>query len=416
MSTSTSKCKDEKVEAVHPSLATLALHTPSPPASWVGGVERHLAPPITLSATFSLPSGQHVEGEPVYGRYGHPSRLHLEATLARLEGAAHCLAFSSGMAAAMAVLDGLKAGQSLVASKHLYGEVMAAIRHLGDRGVGARFVDCSQVEEVSAAVDASTSLVWLEVCTNPTLRLVDLRAVVEVVRARNPHCRVLVDNTFLTPWVLRPLDLGADIVLHSLTKYINGHSDVIMGCLATNQPTVHGELEEQQRHRGATPSAFDCYLVHRSLATLELRMERHMTSGLAIAQWLETRPEVESVSHPLLPSHPHHQLALCQHRGRHSGMLAFSLSSSSAATTFLSALCLVQSAASLGSGHSLACQPASLTHAMCSEEERQEAGVVAGLVRLSPGLEAVEDIIGDLEQALDRVFWSSLDSQQHTDM
>ena len=383
-----------------PCPATPALHTPPPPGAWAGGPGRHLAAPITPSATFLLPSGEHVEGEPVYGRYGHPSRLHLEATLAAVEGAAHCLTFSSGMAAACAVLDSLVPGEEVVASRHLYGEVLTAIRGLAARGVTATFLDCSEPAAVAAAVRPSTRLLWLELCTNPTLRLLDLRAVVAAVRARNPSCRILVDNTFLTPWVVRPLDLGADIVLHSLTKYINGHSDVIMGSLATNQPEVQQELEERQRHGGAAPSPFDCFLVQRSLATLHLRLERHMSSGLAAARWLEGRPEVAAVLHPLLPSHPQHRLALHQQAARHSGMLSFHLHSAAAAAAFLSALSLVRSAASLGSAHSLACRPALLTHAMCSEQERRAAGVTPDLVRLSVGLEDLEDILADLEHAL----------------
>jgi cystathionine gamma-lyase len=286
-----------------------------------------------------------VEGEPVYGRYGHPSRLHLEATLAAVEGAAHCLTFSSGMAAASAVLDSLLPGEEVVASRHLYGEVLTSIRGLAGRGVRSTFIDCSDPGAVGAAVGPATRLVWLELCTNPTLRLLDLPAVVAAVKARSSACRVLVDNTFLTPWVVRPLALGADIVLHSLTKYINGHSDVIMGSLATDRPELQQELEERQRHGGAAPSSFDCFLVHRSLATLHLRLERQMASGLAVARWLEARREVAAVLHPLLPSHPQHALARRQQAGRHSGMLSFHLRSGAAAGTFLRGLRIVRSAA-----------------------------------------------------------------------
>ena len=182
----------------------------------------------------------------------------------------------------------------------------------------------------------------------------------------------MVDNAFLTPWVVRPLDLGVDVVLHSVTKYLNGHSDVIMGALLLNDEELGEKLYRIQKYRGATPSAFDCYLVHRSLATLTLRMEKHMKSSLEVAEFLLQQPQVLAVIHPLLPQHPQHQLVLDQQAGRHSGMVTFSLSSGQEAARLLSCLNLVKSAASLGSSHSLACQPARLTHAMCSDQVSQQ--------------------------------------------
>ena len=180
----------------------------------------------------------------------------------------------------------------------------------------------------------------------------------------------MIDNTFLTPWVVRPLDLGVDVVMHSVTKYLNGHSDVIMGALLLNDVELGERLYRIQKYRGATPSPFDCYLVHRSLATLTLRMEKHMVSSLLVAEFLLQQPQVEAVLHPLLPQHPQHQLVQAQHGGRHSGMVTFSLASGRQAASLLTSLSLVKSAASLGSSHSLACQPARLTHAMCSEQVR----------------------------------------------
>ena len=181
----------------------------------------------------------------------------------------------------------------------------------------------------------------------------------------------MIDNTFLTPWVVRPLDLGADVVMHSVTKYLNGHSDVIMGALLLNDGEMVERLYRIQKYRGATPSPFDCYLVHRSLATLTLRMEKHMKSSLAVAEFLLQQPQVLSVIHPLLPGHPQYQLVQDQHGGRHSGMVTFSLASGQEAASLLSNLSLVKCAASLGSSHSLACQPARLTHAMCSDKVRR---------------------------------------------
>ena len=181
----------------------------------------------------------------------------------------------------------------------------------------------------------------------------------------------MIDNTFLTPWVVRPLDLGVDVVMHSVTKYLNGHSDVIMGALLVNDVELGERLYKIQKYRGATPSAFDCYLVQRSLATLTLRMEKHMVSSLAVAEFLLQQPQVLTVIHPLLPHHPQHQLVREQHGGRHSGMLTFSLASGEEAANLLRSLNMVKCAASLGSSHSLACQPARLTHAMCSDQVSQ---------------------------------------------
>jgi len=413
----------------NPKLSTLALHTGPPSSAWEGGAERHLAPPITPSATFVLPRGEEVIGEPVYGRYGNPSRLQLEATLAALEGADHCLTFASGMAAICAVLDTLVPGEQVVASNQLYGGSLAQIQALPKRGVEVAFVDACKEGEVMKAVTSATKLVWLEVCTNPGLRLLDLKKVVNDVRSLNQGNEIIIgiDNTFLTPWVVRPLTFGVDLVMHSCTKYLNGHSDVIMGSLLMNSERLHSRLAAVQRYHGAVPSPFDCYLVLRSLATLDVRMRRHETTGLRVAEWLEQQEGVHhhhhhqhhhhrhhhrhrlelqegvhGVTHPLLPSHSQHKLALAQHGGRHSGMLAFSLGSGNQAAVFLSSLQLIKSAASLGSTHSLACQPARITHAMCNKKQLEEAGVTKGMLRISLGLEEAEDIISDLDQALQR--------------
>jgi len=351
-------------------LSTLALHTGAPSSAWEGGAERHLAPPITPSATFVLPTGEEVVGEPVYGRYGNPSRL------------------------------------QVVASNQLYGGSLAQIQALPHRGVEVAFVDSCKEGEVKKATTSKTRLVWLEVCTNPGLRLLDLEKVVSDVRScdRGTEIIIGIDNTFLTPWVVRPLEFGVDLVMHSCTKYMNGHSDVIMGALLMDSESLHSKLATVQRYRGAVPSPFDCYLVLRSLATLDVRMRQHEATGLRVAEWLQQQDGVHGVTHPLLPSHSQHKLALSQHRGKHSGMLAFSLASGDQAAAFLSSLQLVKSAASLGSTHSLACQPARITHAMCNEKQLEEAGVTRGMVRMSVGLEEAEDIISDLNQALERAF------------
>jgi len=390
------------MDTEHHSFSTLALHTKPPEESWAGGHQRHLAPPITVSATFELPTGEEIQGEPVYGRYGHPSRCHLEQSLASLECSSNCLVFSSGMAAAHALLQTLTPGDHIVAGISLYGGVLNLIRQMRDVGVLVTFVSTSNSENISSAVKPSTKLIWLEVCSNPSLQLLDIKNTVVGIRKVNPKVKVAVDNTFLTSWVCKPLEFGVDIVMHSVTKYINGHSDVIMGALLTNDTLLHDQLYKIQKYRGATPSAFDCFLVLRSLATLELRMQQHMKSGLEVATFLSSHPAVTNVIHPLLPHHPQHQTALDQHQGRHSGMVAFELSSTKAAQKFISLLKVVKGAASLGSSHSLICQPAKLTHVMCTKEERDEAGVTDGLLRLSVGLENVEDLIDDIKNALEK--------------
>lgn len=339
----------------------------------------------------------------MYGRYGNPSRLHLEAVLAKLENAEHCLSFSSGMAAAHAMLQTCRPGDHVVAGHGLYGGVLSQIRQLQQLGVSVTFVPGVDPESIGSAVTEKTKLVWLEACTNPTIQILDITSTVARVKNNNPDTLILIDNTFLTPWIVRPLDKGVDVVMHSCTKYINGHSDVILGALLCNNKEVFSTLSDIQRYRGAVPSPFDCYLVVRSLATLELRMEKHMKSALRLAQFLQTCEGVKDVQHPLLASHPQHHIMMTQYQARHSGMIAFTLVSGAAATIFLGSLKIVRSAASLGSTHSLACQPARLTHVMCSEEERERAGVTQALVRLSVGLEDVEDLVMDVKQALQAI-------------
>ena len=265
------------------------------------------------------------------------------------------------------------------------------------------FVNGVDPEAIANAVTSKTKLVWLEVCTNPTIQVLDISKTVKLVKEKNDKTWILVDNTFLTPWVVRPLELGVDVVMHSCTKYLNGHSDVILGVLLTSDQEIFGQLSAIQRYRGATPSPFDCFLVVRSLATLEIRMEKHMKNSLRLAEFLQTCDGVENVMHPLLPTHPQHEIAKNQHLGKHSGMIAFSLKSSATSAKFLRSLNIVKSAASLGSTHSLACQPARLTHVMCTQEERNLAGVTDGLIRVSIGLEDVDDIIEDVQQALQNV-------------
>lgn len=345
---------------------------------------------------------EETEGEPLYGRYGNPSRNSVEAVLASLEGAKFTMCFSSGMAAVNAVIETLKSGDHVVASKQLYGGVFNLFRNgLPRIGIDVSFVNCFDLVELKKSLRPATKLVWLEVCTNPLVHVLDLEQTVQVVKSYNPDIMLGVDNTFLTPYVVKPLDFGADIVMHSCSKYLGGHSDLIMGALSCNRKDIYAQLKCIQRYRGATPSPYDCSLLQRSLTTLEIRMERQCQSAFDVAKFLWPHPCIYGVSHPLLDSSPFYPLAMTQHGGKHSGMLAFQVrGGEEEAIQVLEELKLVKRAASLGGCHSLACHPCSLTHVMLTKEERNESGIMDNLIRLSVGLEEVTDIIADLDQAL----------------
>ena len=255
--------------------------------------------------------------------------------------------------------------------------------------------------EIRNALKPTTRLFWMEVASNPLIKVFDLKKIIEVIKSYNQDIIVVVDNTFLTPFIVKPLDYEADVVFHSCTKYLGGHSDIILGCLLTNNDDIYNRLKQVQRCRGATPSPFDCYLLARSLQTLEIRMKRHHESGLKIAHFLQNHKNVVEVMHPLLGCHPDQSLAMTQNSGLHSGMIAFKIKGGKKeASAFLDNLKIFSKAASLGGGHSLACHPTSLTHIFLTPQEKQESGITDNLVRLSVGLESSRDLINDIDQAL----------------
>ncbi|HZL16667.1 MAG TPA: PLP-dependent aspartate aminotransferase family protein [Polyangia bacterium] len=383
-----------------PRIETLAVHAGQAPEPVTGAVMT----PIFLTSTYAQKGpGVHTGFE--YSRTQNPTRFALEANLAALEGGAWGMAFNAGVAASTAVLAALlEAGDHVVAGDDLYGGSYRLFDKIFRRlGVGFTYVDAREPTAVAAAIGPRTRLCWVETPTNPLLRLVDIAAVARACRGRG--VKLCVDNTFMTPFFQRPLDLGADLVVHSTTKYLNGHSDVVGGAVLGRDPELRSRLAFVQNSMGGSQPAFDSFLVLRGTKTLAVRMERHQENALQIARWLEARPEVERVFYPGLRSHPQHALARRQMSG-FGGMLSFVLRGGpgargalARARSFLRRLQVFTCAESLGGVESLAEHPAIMTHASIPPERRRALGIGDGLVRLSIGIEHVDDLIADLEIA-----------------
>lgn len=385
--------------------STRAIHHAYDPLAHDGA----LNPPLYLTSTFAFDSvetgaARFAGTEPgyIYGRVGNPTVSVLEARLADLEGGEAALATSSGMGAITAVLwTLLSAGDEVVADLTLYGCTFGLLEHHMPRfGVTCRFVDLTDLDAAAAAIGAKTRLVVTETPSNPNMRLVDIAGLAAI--CRRAGTLLVVDNTYCTPYLQRPLTLGADVVVHSATKYLGGHGDLLAGAVIASR-----DLVEQFRFvgikemNGACISAFDAFLVLRGLKTLALRMERHSATALALAHDLEAHPAVARVYHPLLASHPQKPLAECQMR-LGGGMIALELKGGlDAGRAFMNGVRLATRAVSLGDAETLIQHPATMTHATYSPEERARHGFTDGLVRLSIGLEDVEDIRADLLGALD---------------
>jgi cystathionine beta-lyase/cystathionine gamma-synthase len=373
---------------------TLAIHAGQAPDKETGAV----MPPIHLSSTFAQEGpGKHKGFE--YARTDNPTRRTLEHCLAALEGATHGLCFASGCAATTAIMQLLRPGDHVVACDDVYGGTFRIIERLFvPMGVRVTWVDLTDPSTLSVAIEPATKLLWIESPTNPLLKVVDLAAVMAVARARGVLCAV--DNTFATPILQRPLALGADLVVHSATKYLNGHSDVVGGAILTSSDALAERLRFIQNAAGAVPSPFDCFLVLRGLKTLPLRMQRHSDSALLLARWLELHPAVGRVLYPGLPSHPQYALTRTQ-MALPGGMISMVLRGGhAAAVRLLERTRLFTCAESLGGVESLIEHPASMTHASVPAEARARLGIDDGLVRLSVGLEAATDLRADLEQGL----------------
>lgn len=375
-------------------LETIAIHAGQSPDPQHGAVMQ----PIVLASTFAQPE----PGRPLrfdYSRSGNPTRAALEAALAALEGGTAAFAFASGCAAAATLLNTLRPGDRVLCGDDVYGGTYRLFEKvMRPLGIEAVFADLRAPEAVEAGIDDRTRMIWLETPTNPMLRLVDVAAV--VARARGRGVPVIVDNTFATPVLQRPLALGATAVVHSTTKYINGHSDVVGGAIVTRDAALAERLGFLQNAIGAVPGPLDCYLVLRGIKTLPLRMQRHGESAAVLAARLEPAPGVRRVHYPGLPSHPQHALARAQMRGG-GGMISVELAGGlEASRRFLRALRVFTLAESLGGVESLAEHPALMTHASIPADVRRSLGIDDGLVRLSVGLEHVEDLWSDLEGAL----------------
>ena len=354
--------------------------------------------PIHLATTFAQESpGRHKGYE--YSRSGNPTRENLEACLASLENAEHGLAFSSGLAATTAVTLLLEPGDHVVFTEDVYGGTFRLFDKVFRRyGLTFTAVDPTDLDAIAAAINDHTRMVWLESPTNPLLRIVDLDAVSELVHGAGAI--VAVDSTFASPVLQRPLELGADLVVHSSTKFLGGHSDVLGGAVLTSNDGLAERLRFHQNAVGAVPSPFDCWLLLRGLKTLQLRVIRQCENALAIARWLEGQDAVTQVYYPGLESHPGHALAKRQMSGQFGGVVSFEVSSGDAARSFLERLRVFTLAESLGAVESLAESPAMMTHTSIPEEIRTRVGVSDGLLRLSVGIEDVDDLVADLEQAL----------------
>jgi len=377
---------------------TRAIHVGNEKCPQTGAV----VPPLHLSSTFVQP-GAGDWGEYDYSRSGNPTRKAFETTLASLEGGCGALAFSSGMAATHCVIASLNSGDHVVAGSDIYGGTYRLLHKVTNRaGVDVTLVDATEPGNVEAAITPATRLVWIESPGNPRMSITDIRACAEVAHQHN--ARLGVDSTFASPVLTRPLELGADIVMHSATKYIGGHSDLIGGALVVRDEKLFDELYFVQNATGAVMGPLEAFLCSRGLKTLELRVREQCRTAMQLAEWLSTRDGVAGVLYPGLPSHPGHDVATRQMDGGFGAMLSFELGGGfDAAKRFVESTKLFQLAVSLGAVESLIEQPASMSHASYDAADRTKHGISDGLIRLSVGLEDPEDLRDDLEQAFGRI-------------
>lgn len=374
---------------------TKALHAGVHPDPTTGAIMT----PIYQTSTY-VQSGPGTHKGYEYSRTHNPTRTQLQDQLAALENAKFGLCFSTGMGAIDAVCKLFKAGDEIVATNDLYGGTFRIFTKMyAPFGIKFTFVDMTKPELVEAAITANTKLIWAETPTNPTLKIIDIAAMSSI--AKKHGALLAVDNTFASPYLQNPMDLGADIIMHSITKYIAGHSDVVMGALILNDEELKNRLEFIQNASGATPGPMDAFLVLRGIKTLHIRMQRHCENGEKIAHYLRNHPKVGKVFWPGFEDHLNHDVAKRQMRG-FGGMISFELKEDSveAAMKLASSTKLFACAESLGGVESLLGHPATMTHASIPKEEREKAGLRDSLIRLSVGIEDVEDLIADLEQAI----------------
>jgi len=377
--------------------ATDAIHVGQEPDPATGAI----IVPIYQTSTFVQEElGKHKGYE--YARTSNPTRAALERNLAALEGAPFSFAFASGMAAINCLMSLLKSGDHVVAGQNLYGGSFRLFeRVLKDFGLTFSYVNTCQLEEVERAFRPNTRMIFIETPTNPIMEITDIASTASL--AHSHGTRLAVDNTFMSPYFQRPLALGADFVVHSTTKYLNGHSDGVGGAVMLNDDTLADRLKFLQNAAGAVLGPFDSWLVLRGVKTLPVRMQQHNRNGMVVAEFLEhLYPKIKKVYYPGLPSHPQHELAKRQMAG-FGGMISFDTGSLENARKVLKSVRLCSLAESLGGVETLISHPASMTHASVPSEERNRRGITDGLLRISVGIEEVEDIIADLDQALSKV-------------
>lgn len=375
--------------------ATRTIHAGQEPDPTTGAI----MPPIYATSTYVQESpGVHKGYE--YSRTQNPTRMAYERCIADLESGSQGFAFASGMAATGTLLELVDSGSHILAMDDLYGGTRRLFSGVRERSAGLDFsyADLSDLDAAAAAIRDDTAMVWIESPTNPLLKLVDLKAIAAL--AKKSGAMVVVDNTFATPYLQRPLELGADIVMHSATKFINGHSDMVGGIVAVNDDALAERLAYLQNSIGSVAGPFDSFLALRGVKTLDVRMERHCSSAMKIAEWLENDSRVESVSYPGLESHPQHELAMKQMPG-FGGIVTFFIKGGlDNARSFLEKCQVFSLAESLGGVESLVDHPAIMTHASVPAEERAKLGISDALIRLSVGIEAIDDLLADLDQAL----------------
>jgi cystathionine beta-lyase/cystathionine gamma-synthase len=394
-STSRPQSRESDVASPAKGFATRAIRIGQDPDSATGST----IVPIYQTATFTQQAvGVHKGFD--YARSGNPTRSALEKQLANLESAAHGVSFGSGMAAANAVCSLLSQGDHIVATREIYGGVHRLLTVVLPRyGITTTFVDMTDLEAVRAAVTPATKLFWVETPTNPLLTLIDIKAICDL---RAPGQLVAVDNTFCSPFLQRPIELGADLVWHSTTKYINGHSDVVGGVVITDNADLHAQIAFHQNAIGAIPGPQDAYLTLRGAKTLALRMREHVKNAQAVAEWLAAREDVADVYYPGLPSHPQYELGRRQ-MDAPGGVLSFRVrGGADRALAVARTTRIFNLAASLGGVESLICSPTVMTHSSIPVEEKVALGVTDDLLRISVGIEDIDDIIADLENALTR--------------
>lgn len=377
------------------SFGTLAIHAGVSPEPVTGAIMT----PIFQTSTYVQPAvGEPIAGTYDYGRTANPTREALEANIAALESGSHGIAFASGLAAIEAVVKRLSAGDHVVSEENTYGGTTRMFNHVLSRlGIEFTYVDARDTDSVAAAIRPNTKLVHVETPTNPMMRLCDIAAIADV--AHEAGALLSVDNTFASPYNQRPLEIGADFTLHSSTKYVNGHSDVIGGLVAVRDESLAQDLLFIRKSSGAVPGPMDCWLTLRGIKTLHVRMDRHNANGAAVAEFLEGHSGVDRVFFPGLPSHEQHELATKQMSG-FTGMVSVDVGTLERAKALTEHLQIFALAESLGGVESLVNVPALMTHASVPEDRRAVMGITPGLVRFSVGIEGIDDILEDLDRVL----------------